>query len=165
MILTDNTEKGKECTLSAVARIESECFSVPWTKRAIESQIYTDGAVFALLITDDGEAAGFVCGQTASDECELYRIAVLPKYRGQGNAAKLMTRFIDECRSRGIKNVFLEVRQGNTAARRLYERFSFVPGGRRKNYYSNPTEDAVVYRLSIDCLDTQSSAPTGNPAF
>ncbi len=143
--------------MSAVARIESECFSVPWTKRGIESQIYTDGAVFALLENDDGEAVGFVCGQTAADECELYRIAVLPKYRGQGNAAKLMTRFIDECKNRDIKNVFLEVRQGNTAARRLYERFSFAPVGFRKNYYSNPTEDAVVYKLPV--------APACNSAF
>ena len=49
-----------------------------------------------------------------------------------------------------VKSLFLEVRENNTAARKLYEKTGFVEVGMRKNYYSNPTENAVLYKMEID---------------
>ncbi len=130
--------------------IEKECFSVPWTSRSIESQVLTEGSVCALIRDEtDDRPIGYICGQSVSDECELYRIAVLPGYRKQGAADRLMNYFIDKCRENGIKNVFLEVRCDNEPAKHLYEKHGFVKVGRRKNYYTEPVCDALIYKAEL----------------
>ncbi len=131
--------------------IEKECFSVPWTSRSIESQIMTDGSVCALIRDDssDNRPVGYICGQSVSDECELYRIAVLPAYRKQGIADRLMTCFLGKCRENGIKNVFLEVRCDNEPAKHLYEKHGFCEVGRRRNYYTEPICDALIYKATL----------------
>lgn len=131
--------------------IEKECFSVPWTSRSIESQVLTEGAVFALIRDDrsDNRPVGYICGQSVSDECELYRIAVLPAYRKQGTADRLMSYFLGKCRENGIKNVFLEVRCDNEPAKHLYEKHGFCEVGRRRNYYTEPICDALIYKAEL----------------
>ena len=131
--------------------IEKECFSVPWTSRSIESQVLTDGSVAALIRDDrsDNRPVGYICGQSVSDECELYRIAVLPAYRKQGAADLLMAYFLEKCRESGIKNVFLEVRCDNEPAKRLYEKHGFCEVGRRRNYYTEPICDALIYKAEL----------------
>ena len=107
MILIDNdylTDKGKFTALnhhnssicSDIAVIEKKCFSVPWTERSIESQVFTEGSINAVIRDDKAEnkPVGFICGQSVSDECELYRIAVLPEYRHQCIATQLMLSLI-----------------------------------------------------------------------
>lgn len=148
MTLIKTSDAEKRLLIGAVRNIEKECFSVPWSERSVEAQLSTDSAVFA-AVSENDEIIGYVAGQTAADECELYRIAVLPCFRRKGYAAKLMEYFISECRSRDIKSIFLEVRKENTPARTLYERYGFMSVGVRKNYYSYPADDAVVYRLEI----------------
>lgn len=119
MILIDNdylTDKGKFTALnhhnssicSDIAVIEKKCFSVPWTERSIESQVFTEGSINAVIRDDKAEnkPVGFICGQSVSDECELYRIAVLPEYRHQCIATQLMEYFINKCKSNGIKKNF-----------------------------------------------------------
>ncbi|MBP3336589.1 MAG: ribosomal protein S18-alanine N-acetyltransferase [Ruminiclostridium sp.] len=130
--------------------IEKECFSVPWTSRSIESQVLTEGSVCALIRDKtDNRPIGYICGQSVSDECELYRIAVLPGYRKQGAADRLMNYFLNKCRENGIKNVFLEVRCHNEPAKHLYEKHGFVKVGRRKNYYTEPVCDALIYKAEL----------------
>ena len=136
---------------SDISAIEKECFSVPWTSRSIESQVLTDGSIAALIRDDnsDNRPVGYICGQSVSDECELYRIAVLPAYRKQGAADRLMSYFLCKCRENGIKNVFLEVRCDNEPAKRLYEKHGFGEVGRRKNYYTEPICDALIYKATL----------------
>lgn len=131
--------------------IEKECFSVPWTSRSIESQIMTDGSICVLIRDDrsDNRPVGYICGQSVSDECELYRIAVLPAYRKQGIADRLMSYFLDKCRENGIKNVFLEVRCDNEPAKHLYGKHGFCEVGRRRNYYTEPICDALIYKAEL----------------
>lgn len=134
-----------------IATIEKECFSVPWTSRSIESQVLTEGSISALIRDDssDNRPTGYICGQSVSDECELYRIAVLPSYRKQGIADRLMIYFLDKCRESGIKNVFLEVRCDNEPAKHLYEKHGFTQVGRRRNYYTEPVCDALIYKAEL----------------
>ncbi len=148
MILTEKNDIEKSAIISGVKNIENSCFSIPWSERSIEGQIFTDGAIFA-CICENGEIAGYVCGQTVADECELYRIAVLESHRKKGYANMLMEYFISECKSKAIKSIFLEVRSSNTPARSLYEKSGFQMLGVRKKYYSDPTEDAVIYKAEI----------------
>ena len=79
---------------------------------------------------------------------EIYRIAVLPDYRRRGVAYRLLSYALKTERGRGLECVFLEVREGNLAARGLYRSYGFSEYGKRKNYYKNPTEDAVVMVLN-----------------
>lgn len=131
MILIENdrlTDKGKITALnhhnssicSDIAVIEKKCFSVPWTERSIESQVFTEGSINAVIRDDKAEnkPVGFICGQSVSDECELYRIAVLPEYRHQCIATQLMEYFINKCKNNGIKSIFLEVRCDNEPAKK-----------------------------------------------
>ncbi len=148
MILTEKNDIEKSAIISGVKNIENACFSVPWSERSIEGQIFTDGAIFA-CICENEEIAGYVCGQTVADECELYRIAVLVSHRKKGYANMLMEYFINECKSKAIKSIFLEVRSSNAPARSLYEKSGFQMLGVRKKYYSDPTEDAVIYKAEI----------------
>lgn len=131
--------------------IEKECFSVPWTERSIESQVFTEGSINAVIRDEKAEnkPVGFICGQSVSDECELYRIAVIPEYRKQGAADRLMNYFLDKCRENGIKNVFLEVRCDNEPAKYLYEKHGFSEVGRRRNYYTEPVCDALIYKAEL----------------
>ena len=152
MILTDKDKLSPEEITDSVAVIENECFSVPWTKRSIKSQILTEGSVILLVRADDGKAAGYICGQCVADECELYRIAVLPDYRRLGAADMLMAEFISECEGKGVRSIFLEVRRDNEPAKPLYEKHGFTAVGLRKNYYTEPICDAIIYlrRVAAD---------------
>lgn len=162
MILIDNdylTDKGKFTALnhhnssicSDIAVIEKKCFSVPWTEQSIESQVFTEGSINAVIRDDKAEnkPVGFICGQSVSDECELYRIAVLPEYRHQCIATQLMEYFINKCKSNGIKRIFLEVRCDNEPAKKLYEKHGFSEVGRRRNYYTEPVCDALIYKAEL----------------
>ena len=148
MILTEKNDRDRSAIVSGVHNIETACFSIPWTERSIEGQIFADGSIFA-CICEGEDVIGYVCGQTVADECELYRIAVLSSYRKKGYADMLMEYFLKECKNKEISNIFLEVRSSNTPARNLYQKYGFQNVGIRKNYYSNPTEDAVIYKCEI----------------
>jgi ribosomal-protein-alanine acetyltransferase len=87
-------------------------------------------------------------------EWEVENIAVDEKSRRLGVGSRLLSDFIELARSKNANAIFLEVRQSNQAARALYKKFGFVDAGTRKSYYSNPSEDAVVYRLSLSHNET-----------
>ncbi len=146
MILTDiNTlKKSRIAVAEDVFCIEKSCFAIPWSLRSVETQIFNGNAVFAAVYEGDS-IAGYITGQIAADECELYRIAVLPQYRKQHIGDMLMKYFFDQCEKHNVKSIFLEVRSSNLPARRLYEKSGFRVLAVRKNYYSEPAEDAMIY--------------------
>jgi len=84
-----------------------------------------------------------------SPEWELENIVVAQLARRQGLATKLLNRLITRARDTNSESIFLEVRESNLAARTLYERAGFQQTGRRRAYYANPVEDAVLYRLRL----------------
>ncbi len=92
---------------------------------------------------------GFLVAHQVADEWEIENIAVAGAARRRGLGTRLLGQFLDQARSEGATAVFLEVRESNRAARSLYEKWAFVEGGRRSRYYTQPEEDAIVYRLSF----------------
>lgn len=148
---TQTEKQMKTMLCKNIVTVEKMCFSVPWTERSIESQVFTEGSINAVIRDDKAEnkPVGFICGQSVADECELYRIAVVPSYRKQGIADRLMTYFLDKCRENGIRNVFLEVRCDNEPAKKLYEKYGFSEVGRRRNYYTEPICDALIYKAEL----------------
>lgn len=129
--------------LAAVAALERLCFTTPWTEAMLEEELYNDTASFIVAQRDDGEVLGYAGLHVILDEGYIDNVAVRPEYRRQGVADRLLDVF---CRFGQARLAFLtlEVRPSNTAAVALYEKHGFREAGRRKNYYENPTEDALL---------------------
>jgi [ribosomal protein S18]-alanine N-acetyltransferase len=121
-----------------------------WSATQYEAAFSSEGPCrVALIIEADAGAQGFIMGRELGNEWEIENIAVAGLARRRGLGTRLLGEFLDFARGRGAKAVFLEVRESNFAARRLYEKWAFVDSGRRKHYYREPDEDAIVYRLGF----------------
>ncbi len=92
---------------------------------------------------------GFLIAHQLHREWELENLVVAPDFRRKGLATKLFAALLTRARGTNSESVFLEVRESNQAARALYARLGFKESGRRKLYYTNPHEDAVLYRLAL----------------
>jgi ribosomal-protein-alanine acetyltransferase len=103
----------------------------------------------ALVIEDDGDVGGFIIGTKIGEEWEIENVAVKPDARRCGLGSHLVGEFISLAKIIGAKAIFLEVRESNRAARALYEKWAFTEEGRRKSYYKEPEEDALVLKFSF----------------
>ena len=130
----------------AIAEIEAECFSRPWSRAAVEAEISNRHSVF-LVCKVDQKPVGYVNAQLLCPECFIGNLAIQKEYRGRGIAAALLRALISEAKARGCAFVSLEVRVSNTAAISLYEKAGFQKQGERKGFYSKPTENAAIYTL------------------
>lgn len=102
-----------------------------------------------LVVEHQGDVQGFVIGRNVESELEIENIAVSSTVQKQGFGWLLLEEFLRVVRTRHGTSVFLEVRESNRPARLLYEKARFVEIGRRKSYYRDPPEDAVVLRFSF----------------
>ncbi len=134
--------------LERVLEIERASFSTPWymsTFRGLLSRTDTD-----MLGAVSGERlVGYAICWTVTDQAELGNLAVAEEARGKGTGRSLLTAAMERVRRRGARECFLEVRESNLRAQALYRRFGFEVVGRRRGYYSRPTEDALVMRLDL----------------
>jgi len=103
----------------------------------------------ALVVEQDGNVVGFIVGRQVEDEWQIENIAVTGTARRHGLGSRLVGELLDLVRSQGGKSVLLEVRESNRAARSLYEKWGFLEVGRRKTYYQNPPEDALVLKFKF----------------
>ena len=99
--------------------------------------------------TEGSSLAGFLIAQHIAPEWELENIVVAPELRNKGIGARLLNELVSVARETNSQAMFLEVRESNIAARKLYEKAGFEPTGRRKSYYTDPLEDALLYRRSL----------------
>jgi ribosomal-protein-alanine N-acetyltransferase len=103
----------------------------------------------ALVVEQSGNVVGFIVGRQVEDEWEIENIAVTGSARRCGLGSRLVGELFDLVRIRGGKSVFLEVRESNRAALSLYEKWAFIEVGRRKMYYQNPAEDALILKFNF----------------
>ena len=101
----------------------------------------------------DSKVAGFLVAQGLTDDWELENIVVAEHCQKRGIASALVRRLLSEAEAAGAASIILEVRESNAPARRLYESNGFTAEGRRKGYYRNPVEDAILYRRSLQFCD------------
>lgn len=99
----------------------------------------------ALVVEEGGAVVGFLVARGIESEWEIENVVVAGPARRRGLGARLMGEFIELARGHGAKAVFLEVRESNRGARMLYEKWAFVESGRRRSYYRDPVEDAILY--------------------
>lgn len=127
-----------------IEAIEQACFSVPWTSGQIVSQLKDDTHEFLAALDGTGKVLGYVGMMTVLDEGYIANVAVDPAYRRRGIGDRLIERLTEIAEERGLAFMTLEVRAGNRPAIALYEKHGFVPVGLRRNYYTQPREDALL---------------------
>lgn len=137
--------KMNETQVLQIAELEKICFSDPWSETSIASELNNKLSLWMVAI-DDEKVIGYVGSQTVLGETDMMNIAVHPDYRKQGIGTALIVGLIGELELRGSHSLMLEVRASNTPAISVYEKLGFIEVGRRKNYYRNPKEDALIMR-------------------
>ncbi len=127
-----------------ISRLEEDIFPDAWSYRDVLTTISSNGALCFVATSDEGELLAYVIGRCIIPEGEIYRIATKEAYRGRGIAYRLLDFALKTARGWGLESVFLEVRESNAPARALYRAYGFREIGVRKNYYKEPTENAVL---------------------
>jgi ribosomal-protein-alanine N-acetyltransferase len=138
----------RESDLPRMLEIERVSFSTPWresTFRGLMLRTDTD----LLAAERGGRLVGYAICWTVVDQAELGNVAVAPAERGHGVGSVLVDQAVRAVAVRGARELFLEVRESNFDAQSIYRRKGFETIGRRRSYYSAPTEDALVMRLRI----------------
>lgn len=139
--------------LDAIVAIERASFSDPWPRGAFLALVRRPDAHVVVAVPDPAAAAagdppvlGYAIAWFIVGEGEVGNVAVHPGARGRGIGARLLDEALAEARRREAEVVFLEVRESNEPARRLYASRGFVEVGRRRRYYRRPDEDALILR-------------------
>jgi ribosomal-protein-alanine acetyltransferase len=121
-----------------------------WSREQYEAAFSGESPTRLVLILDDEAGVlGFIVGRALDKEWEVENVIVAEAVRRRGFGVRLLGEFLDLARGRGAQKIFLEVRESNHGARRLYEKSAFVESGRRRLYYREPEEDAIVYQLGF----------------
>jgi ribosomal-protein-alanine N-acetyltransferase len=134
--------------LEQVIAIDQVSFSLPWPARSFHYEL-TDNSTSRCWVAEvDGRIAAMIVGWMIVDELHVATIATHPEYRGRGIGKKLLLHALRAARDEGVIRSFLEVREGNAVALKMYRDLGFVEDGRRKEYYKDNNEDAILMSLN-----------------
>jgi ribosomal-protein-alanine N-acetyltransferase len=137
--------------VSVLAELERAGASHPWTPQGFAGAIRGQAGERVVVMRDDGGAViGYCVWQEVADEAHVHNIGIAPAFRRQGLGRRLLAACLGVAARRGAGRAFLDVREGNEAARSLYRTMGFREVGRRPRYYAEPVEDAVVMEASLD---------------
>lgn len=126
-----------------VVRIDHACQSKPWSEAAVRLELERPEGVFLVALVD-GEVAGFAGAWMVLDEAHVINVAVDPPRQRQRIGERMMTALLEACQKKGATCATLEVRASNEPAIALYKKFGFRDVARRRGYYIDNKEDAVV---------------------
>jgi ribosomal-protein-alanine N-acetyltransferase len=142
--------------IPALIELERQCpTAAHWSDQQYEQLFRNDeGGPRRLVLVVEGGAEtprvlGFMIANRIGPEWELENIVVAPAVRKQHLGSRLLAELLLRAHDTNSEAIFLEVRESNVPARALYQRLSFVESGRRKSYYANPAEDAILYRRNL----------------
>ena len=134
--------------IKEIAQIERECFSAPWSEAMLEEELFNPLASFIVAQRPDGAVLGYAGLHVVVDEGYIDNVAVREDYRGNGIADDLVDVFVSFGRE-NLAFLKMEVRPSNDAAIQLYYKHGFAQVGRRKDYYQEPKEDAIIMTLEF----------------
>ncbi len=134
--------------IAGILEIEKRSFVTPWTtgmfRETLASPIST-----SFVMEEDGCLLGYIMLYSVADEAHILNLAIDPARRRKGYGSCLIDYAIDYCGRKGVSDFFLEVRESNLGAQNLYRKLGFRVIGRRKRYYAETNEDALVMQLSL----------------
>ncbi len=144
--------------LEALRDLERHCFSYHWSEEQFKLGLARN--VFHFLgVKDQGRLTAYLAFSVAGGDMEILNLGVHPDHRRKGHASNLMTTLLHLCRKMGIEAGYLDVKPSNTPAIALYEKFGFTCYGRRKNYYPDTGESALLYRRDFQKPPPGATAP------
>ena len=132
-----------ESDIGDIAEIERECFADPWSEDALRSELSNDNAIF-LVAKTKGTVSGYIGVHTVLDESYIANVAVKGDFRRLGIGSMLLDCVEEKVKAKACSFISLEVRVSNTPAINLYQKHGYVSQGERKNFYSHPTENALI---------------------
>lgn len=138
-----------EIDLDAIHAIECASFGDPWALDGFRDLLDHPRAKMEVAVGGDGELLGYAVAWYVADESEIANLAVAPTARRNGVGALLLDRILRAAAEFGAQTVFLEVRESNEEARKLYEARGFAVAGKRTKYYRKPDEDALIMRRKL----------------
>lgn len=138
-VLMDNSH------VDAIAALEKQCFSDPWSMNAITSEL-TNPLSLWVVAMDGDKLVGYVGSQSVMGWADMMNLAVAPSHRRRGIGEALVGELITQLKGMDVTCLTLEVRASNDVAIGLYNKMGFSQVGRRPNYYRNPKEDALILR-------------------
>jgi len=127
--------------------IDISSFTLPWPERSFRFEVTDNPAARCWVAELDGRVVGILVLWLIVDEAHIASLATHPDFRRQGIAKQLLVVALDKAYTEGARTAFLEVRDGNEAARRMYQKFGFEEVGRRERYYKDNNEDAILMTL------------------
>ena len=136
-------EKMTKEHLDSVYIIETECFSHPWSKQSLENELNNDTSLF-WVATENNDVIGYIGMSVVIDEGYIFNVAVSETYRKKGVGSALINEIVTYGKKNNLCFITLEVRESNINAQSLYSKFGFIKVGERKNYYSEPKENAIL---------------------
>ena len=138
-------ERMTEEDVAAVATLEEENFSRPWSYDAFYKTL-SDENYIVIIAKDTDALLGYCVLLCTGEEADITNVCTAPAARGKGIATGMLAELMEVGESRGVNEFFLEVRESNTPARALYTKLGFEEIGLRKNYYEEPREHAVLMK-------------------
>ena len=135
--------------LDGVLDIEQVSFQTPWSRSAFRYELTQNRVARSVVLRVGGEIAGYLCLWEIGHEIHITNLAVHPRFRRRGVARALLGQTMEGARRSGVELLFLEVRPTNGEALALYESFGFSVIGRRKGYYFDTGEDALVMEARL----------------
>ena len=131
--------------VDAVADLEAICFADPWSANSVASELTNPLSCWLVALEAD-TVVGYIGSQTVMGETDMMNVAVHPDHRRKGIAESLIHALVQKLKECESHCLTLEVRASNAPAIALYEKLGFTEAGRRRNYYRNPKEDALILR-------------------
>jgi ribosomal-protein-alanine N-acetyltransferase len=138
-----NIEKAGSDNIEEMLRIEKKAFASHWNKQTFIDELSAENGYY-IVAREGNKILGYAGFRHVLDEGHITTLAVHHKFRKKGIGRKLVEHLINDAKNKGLKKLFLEVRQSNIPAQKLYKRINFKIIDRRREYYQHPVEDALV---------------------
>ena len=135
--------------LDDIIAIENASFTCPWSRQSFEEAMNSDNIRVLTVTDEENRVLAFSCLLIIEYEAEILNIAVSENFRNRGIGKLLADHMVSICHEKDVTDIFLEVRDSNISAQHLYEKCEFKAIGKRKKYYTNPTEDAILMKYSF----------------
>ena len=134
--------------IEEIAKLEKECFSVPWSEDGLKTELDNNFARFFVAFSG-GKIAGYIGSHNILGEVYITNVAVFPEFRRKGVGNELVVFLVNQMKSENAEFITLEVRESNLNAISLYEKCGFQRVGQRKDFYEKPKENAILMTYYI----------------
>lgn len=135
--------------IDQVLEVEHASFSSPWPKDIFIQELELNSHAHYFVIVAENKIVGYAGMWIVLDDAQITNIAILPDYRGRKLGGTLFHYIMQYGIQMGMKRLSLEVRVSNIVAQKMYRKFGLIPGGIRRNYYTDNNEDAIVMWVNV----------------